>query len=689
MIGATQAAQKIAGRRWKTLVEGEFDGPLYPIHPSAEAVRGHPAYRTLREVPGPVDLAVIVVPSEAMANVTRDCVEVGVGAMVVISGGFGETGEEGKLREAQLLAQIQAEGIRMIGPNCAGIASMPANLNITGFEVPKGPVGLISQSGNIALNLSFLANRAGGGFSRQITIGNSADLGVVELTDFLLHDPDTEVVLIYLEGWRDGEGRRLIDVVQTAGVGKPVIILNPGSTETGRRAALSHTGALAAPQRIAAGAYRQSGILQVHDIEEAWVLAVGLSALPAMASPNVCILSDGGGHATLVCDAIDRAGLQVPQFSEATRQRLAELLPSRCAIDNPVDFAGVAEAEPDAIPPVLDACLADAEISGAVLVGHFGGYHRIGGEAVGPHENDTASALSEIVQRRAKPLLVHSVHGNDDLPTLNILRSAGVPVTASISTLAAVAGRLWQAGSARGRTFPKSDKPNLTQQVYERAAILERAAPGPPKWLMEPEARAWLRLSDIAVPDYRTAETADECAAAIEAFGVAVAMKRIAPNAVHKSEAGGVRLNVTGVDEARAIFGNMMAGDVGSTRILLTPMITDGIEIVIGSARDRQFGPFVMFGLGGVQIEALDDVAFRPAPISHGDAREMFAELRARKLLECSNGELLPGLNAAIDLLVQVSRLMAVRPEIGEIDLNPVIIHETGVDIADARIVLT
>ena len=684
MVGATEAAQKIAGRRWKTLVEGAFEGSLYPIHPRAESVRGHVAYRSLRDVPGPVDLAVVVVPSDAVAAVARDCIDLGIGAMVLISGGYAESGADGKVREADLVAQMRAAGTRMVGPNCAGLASLPASMNIMGVDIPAGRIGLISQSGNLALNLSFLANQTGGGFSRQVTIGNTADLGVVELTEYLLQDPETDVVLIYLEGWRDGEGRQLIDVVTVAERRKPVVILNPGGTETGRRAALSHTGALAASHRIAAGAYRQAGIVQANDIEEAWLVARSLCDLPPLASGNLAILSDGGGHATLICDALDRAGLRVPPFAAATRQRLAQQLPARCAIDNPVDFAGVAETEPTEIAPVLDICLSDTDIGGAILVGHFGGYHTIGGEAVLPPEKAAAESLVRSMRARGKPLLVHSVHGRRDLSPLARLRDGGVPVTDSIPVLAAVAGGLRAARSRKPIPTGTNDAAGIDENEF--ASLLAKAADGPPRWLMEPEARDLLRHFDVEVPDYAVASNRMECAAAVEAFGTAVALKRIAPDSVHKSRDGGVVLNIADAETAKAAFDRLMARD--GARVLVTPMIASGIEIVIGGVRDRQFGPVMMLGLGGVGVEALNDVTFRPAPVSQPEAIEMFGELRSRSLFVTAAGDAVPGLEAASVLLAKISALMAARPEIAEIDLNPIFLREEGPAIADARIVL-
>lgn len=680
MVGATEAAQKIAGRRWKTLVEGGFDGPLYPIHPRAEQVRGHRAFRSLKAVPGPVDLAVVVVPSNAVAGVAQDCIDLGVGAVVLISGGFAESGPEGQAREADLVARMRAAGCRMIGPNCAGLASLPAAMNITGFDVPVGRVGLISQSGNLALNLSFLATHSGGGFSRQVTIGNTADLGVVELTDYMLHDSETDVILIYLEGWRDDEGRQLIETVSAAGHRKPIVILNPGGTETGRRAALSHTGAMAGSQRVAAGAYRHAGIVQVHDIETAWLVARSLCDLPPLRDQNLAILSDGGGHATLVCDALDRAGLSVPPFGAATRTALSQILPERCAIDNPVDFAGVAETEPTEIGPVLDICLADPNIGGAVLVGHFGGYHTIGGEAVLPAETRAAESFVRAVGESEKPLFVHSVHGRRPLPPLQVLRDGGVPVTDSIAVLAYVAQ-----GLAVAR-IPGTARPEVADPLNV-SALLAQAAGGPPRWLMEPEARALLQFCGIEVPAFSVTTTPLDTAAAAERYGAPVVLKRIASNRVHKSRDGGVLLNVSGAAAAEAACVGLLAHASDETRILITPMLPNGLEIVIGGLRDRQFGPVVMVGLGGVGIEALDDVCFRPAPVASQEALVMFADLKCRKLF--LEGVAATGLEAAAGLVSQISLLLASQPEIAEIDLNPVILGDTGPAIADARIVLT
>lgn len=688
MVGATAGEHKIGGRRWKSLVNGGFSGALFPVHPSAAEVLGYKAYPSLRDLPGPADLAIVVVPTGAVLEVAHDCVASGVRAVVVISAGFAESGEEGARLETELAHVLRVAGIPMIGPNSAGIASTPAGINVTGWPAPPGPVGLISQSGNISLQLGYLTKTHGGGFSRIITIGNARDLGVAALTAYLLEDSHTEVVLLYIEGWRDGEGLAFLDAVRSSRTRKPVILCNPGRTETGRRAALSHTGALAAPRRVVEGACRQAGILLVDDVEESWLLANALSTGRAPGSSNVCVLTDGGGHATLVCDALDAEGMQARPLRPATQRDLAALLPPRCGIANPVDFAGVAETEPRALAPVLEICLADPEVGAVVLAGHFGGYHRIGGARLEADEFATAESFRDSVLRHRKPFLVHSVYGNEALPAFGPLRAAGIPVTPSVRGIARLARGLWQARSSAppGRGHEPAGAP-IDEARARRA--LAAAADGPPQWLMEPEARELLEAGGIAFPAYLVADSEDGCAAAIAELGVPVALKLIAPGVVHKSDSGGVRLGISGPDAGREAFRSFSTRQAGEPfRVLVTPMIAAGVEALFGAVRDPQFGPCVMFGLGGTLVELLDDVTLRPAPISPDEAHEMLAEVRLSALMDGARGAEPIDRGAAAGLLARLSEVMAAQPEIAEIDLNPVFLRRDGLALADARVVL-
>ena len=686
MVGASAAPEKAGGRRWKTLVEGGFAGPLYPIHPKASEILGRTAYPSVRDVPTPIDLAIVIVPPADVPRVVDDCLAQGARGIVVITAGFGEISEAGRVVEAGLVRAVRAAGARMIGPNCAGVFSGPAGMNVVGWDTRPGRIGLVSQSGNIALDFADQSRKCGIGFSRSVTIGNAADLKAFELVEYCFHDPATEVVLAYLEGFGPMEGRRLCEMVSRAPVAKPMVILKPGRSESGRRAALSHTGSLAGEDRLVDAALRQHGILRAFEVEEAWQAAVMFAGRVPMATDGVAVLTDGGGHATLFSDAAGLAGLSTPNLSEATRRALAALLPERCPIANPVDFAGVAEGEPDVIPKALDICLADPAIGAAVMVGHFGGYERLGGPTLRPLEVRAAEDIAAVFRRHGKPVQVHSVHADAAAPALQVLRQAGIPVHRAIEMPAKTLRHLFRAtqDAAAGR----ADPPPLTAGV----PVPVDAAVGSPPWLQEPEARALLRAWSVPVPDWRVATSAEECAAAATAFGGTVVLKLIAPGALHKSEVGGVLLDIQGADQAaagyRTLRGRAAAAALSDMRVLVTPMIRGEAELVVGAFRDAQFGPAIMVGMGGILVELLDDVAFRLAPVSEAVAAQMLEGLKGAALLRGYRGRPAVDTAAVPALLARLSQMMAACPEIAEIDLNPVILADGQARIADARIVL-
>ena len=478
VIGASTVLHKAGGRRWRSMVEAGFTGPLYPIHPTATEILGHKAYRSLTEVPAPPELAVVLVRPDLVPGALEDCGRLHVPAVVVITAadrddprasplrakdlrgqpptlvitaGFGETGPEGKAVEQAMARGLREAGGRMIGPNCAGLFSASGRVNVLGWGVPVGPIAVISQSGNMALTFVQLAHEKGIGMSKLITVGNAADLRIPEYLEYLQDDPDTRVIVAYLEGFEPGEGRAIWELMRRRPNPKPVVVIKPGETDSGRRAALSHTGALAGQHRVVAAALRQCGILRVTDSEEAWDVAMALALLPAPDPGAVVVISDGGGHATIVADTADKAGLAVPPLSAATRDALAAVLPPRSAIGNPVDFAGVAEEEPEVVPRVVDIALGDPAIGGALIAGHFGGYVKIATEELGRRERAAALELTRVVARRGKPVIVHTIYGAEPLPALEPLRAAGVPIYRSLEASARAMGALWQHARAQRR----------------------------------------------------------------------------------------------------------------------------------------------------------------------------------------------------------------------------------------------
>lgn len=691
VVGASTIPHKAGGRRWRAMVDAGFRGPLYPIHPSAPEVLGRKAYRSLRDLPESVDLAVVLVRSDLVPGVVAECAELRVPGVIIITAGFGETGPAGKALEREMVARLRPGGSRMIGPNCAGVFSASGRVNVLGWQVPAGPIAVISQSGNMALTFAQFARDKGLGFSKLITVGNAADIRIPEYMDYLFADPETRVVVAYLEGFEPGEGRDLFNLLRTHPTPKPLIVLKPGETESGRRASLSHTGALAGRHRVVAAALRQAGALQVRDSEDAWDAAIALASLPPLEPGSVVVISDGGGHATLVCDAADRAGLAVPRLCAATQEGLAKVLPTRSAIINPVDFAGLAEEEPEVVPQVLDVCLADPALGGAILAGHFGGYFKIATEELGQRELAAARQVVEVVKRHDKPVIVHTIYGGEPLPALEELRRAGIPVYRSLEGSARAMASLWRFHGSRPRPPLVHGRPPSVD-AGRVAAVLGRATGPDRRLLLEPDARELLTLYGVPVPSFRVASTPAEAAAAARELGGAVALKLISADIVHKTELGAVLLDITGPEAAAEghteLVRRATTATSGNFRVLVTPMIRGGIETVVGAFRDAQFGPVLMFGLGGIFVEALDDVVFRVAPVDRPEAEAMIGELRSHRLFQGLRGRPAADIGALGELLVRVSELAADRPEIAEIDLNPVFALEHGAAVADARVVL-
>ena len=347
VVGASTLGNKAGGRRWLSSVNASFAGPLYPINKTAVEMNGHRVYRSLKEIADPVDLVAILVPSNDVMDCIRDCAAKKVGAVVVISAGFGEADERGKAAEREMREILGAAGVRMIGPNSAGLFSARGRINLLGRPLPEGPIGIVTQSGNMAGTFAQQARAKGLGFASLIAIGNAANVSIAEAIDLLQDDPEVKSILVYCEGFSVGEGRQLFERTRARKHAKPVVVLKPGLTEAGRRAALSHTGAIAGEDAVIEAAFRQCGIVRALESEEAWDAAAALACCWPLAGRNIAIVSDGGGHATIVADCTARYGLDVPELGAETRRKLEAVLPARSSTKNPVDFAGFAESDPE------------------------------------------------------------------------------------------------------------------------------------------------------------------------------------------------------------------------------------------------------------------------------------------------------------------------------------------------------
>ena len=680
-VGASDSPVKAGGRRFLTMVRSGFAGLLHPVSPRP-AVAGMAAVPDVASLPEVPDLVVVAIAPAGVPSVVQACADRGVGAVMVITGGFGEQSSDGLALERGFAATLGRAGARLVEPNCAGLFSAAARVNVTGMELPAGPIGLITQSGNVLLDTAHRARRSGIGFSDAVSIGNGVDVRAPELLAFMLDDPATKAVLIYLEGWCPGEARHLCDVVRGRPRTKPVIVLKPGDTEAGRRAVASHTGALAGEARLASGAFAQAGILQANTLDEAWALAEALTQAPPLRLPAIAVAADGGGHATLGCDALERAGLLVPVFGPALQADLATLLPPRCPVANPLDYAGFVEEQPGVAAATVARCLADPAIGGLLLAGHFGGYHHLAGDTVAAAEQETAAQLGWIAAAAGKPVVVHSVYADDPEPAVQVMRTGGIPVLRRLDDAAAVLAGLHRWAGFRGR--PVHDAQGAAPRAGSRPNL-------PAGVLLEPDARRLLAGRGIALPLHATVTTGADCAAAVAALGERVALKVVSAAILHKSDCGGVLLDVTR-DQAAAGFERLRevgraAGDP-AVAVLVTPMAGAGTELVLGGFRDPAFGPVVMLGLGGVLVEALGDVVFRLAPLTSAEALDMPAALRMQVLLDGHRGRAPVDRAALAGMLVALSRLLTDDPGIAEIDLNPVIVTWDGLVPVDVRVIM-
>jgi len=693
VIGASREPGKMGGRILQALTSGGFLGPVYPVNPAAAEIAGRPAFRSARELPADTDLAVIAVPPDAVLSAVDDCAGAGVKALVVITAGFAETGGEGRTRQNALVEKARGYGMRMVGPNCMGLLNMSAdvrlNASFSPVFPPGGHVALSSQSGALGIAILGLAAQRHMGLSTFVSVGNKADVSGNDLLEYWEEDPQTRVILLYLESF--GNPRRFTRIARRVARQKPIVALKAGRTLAGSRAAGSHTAALAASDTAVDALFHQSGVIRAETIDEMFDIAALLDAQPLPAGNRVAVITNAGGPGILAVDACESAGLIVPEFSPDTRTQLQAFLPATASVANPVDM--VASAGPAEYRSAIEAVLA-ADDNDAVLV------------IVTPVDPSCSHQIIEALQEAAararaagvtaKPILAcvmadapgrGSLHaGAERIPTYafpeNAVRALG-KVTAYATWRSQPAGLFWgfddiHLEDARGIC---------------RSALAARGD----TWLTDQEA--WDVLHAFALPAAvrSLARTADEAVALASVIGLPVAAKLASTKVSHKTELGVVRLNLTTPQEVRQAFTDIVAlasqavGADGIDGVVIQPMISGGVETLVGIAHDQVFGPLVAFGIGGINVEAFGDVRFRVAPLTDRDADELLHEIRAVALLKGHRGRPPADLDALRDVLLRVSRLAEEVPEIAELDLNPVIALPPGhgCRIVDARIKVT
>jgi len=696
IIGASKNETKRGYQTIRTLLEEKYEGRIYPVNPKEKSILGFKCYPSLKDIAEPVDVALVATPAKTLPSVLEDCGKKGVNGAVVLAGGFGEIGSEGRLLEDEMVAVAKKYHIRLIGPNTSGMLNLKDNLNLVGLkDAPRGDIALLTQSGNMALTLITEAKiKSRKGFSYYVGVGNEADIKFHEYLEFFRQDPDTRAILMYVEGMRNG--REFLQQAQKTTLEKPIILLKSGRSITGKRSAGSHTGALAGISEVAKGAFKRAGIVVIENSDELFPAAETLSSLPPIKNNKVAILADGGGHATIAADLLTDLGVELPELSEKTRTRLQKILPAAASVPNPVDVAGGTDADPSVFADCAEIILKDPNVGGLLIVGLFGGYGIRFAESLALMEEDAAHRMGKLVKKRNKPIVLHSLYNSEKPHALELLRYYSIPVYDSLDISAKCVAALAEYGSYLASYHTKTTF-HLDWKAKARpegVKIIENALQEGRHALLEYEAKKLFEIHGAPVPQDCLVQSEDEAVQSALDLGTDVAMKIVSPDILHKSDAGGVRIKLGSEKEIRSAYREILKNSktydakADVRGILVSPMADEGVEVIIGTKIDDQFGPVIMYGLGGIMVEILRDVAFRVLPISYTEARKMIEETKSYPILDGVRGTPALDKKALRKLLMLCSDIVESYPDIEEMDLNPVIVHEKGVSVVDARIIL-
>lgn len=668
IVGASSDPLKWGYGLSRGALRGAHRRDVYLVNRSGGEIMGVRAHRSLAELPERPELVVVAVPERAFEETVDAALDAGARAIVGITAGLGEAGPEGLARERAIVERVRSAGALLLGPNCLGVFDANAELDVGWSELPRGSIGVISQSGNLALELALLAEDYGLGFSRFASLGNQADLDASELVGAFAADPATRVIALYVEDFRDGREFAAACAAAVAGE-TPVVLLAAGRSDASVRAALSHTGALVSELVAVEAASRAAGIVQVMTPRELVDTAQALLLRNRPQGRRLAVFGDGGGHGVIAADLADASGFELPRLSERLSGALGETLGPTASTANPVDFAGGGEQDLGVFELVARLLLDSGEVDAALLTGYFGGYATYGSEYE-EWEGRVARAMANASDTSGRPLVVQTMY--PALATASALRAESIPVYREIESAVESLARL------------------ATLETTRRTGVPELPKPAPP---IGPDRTGYFDVRELLaeggvpfVPTRRvtTLDEALDCAAEL---GYPVALKAL--GLLHKSDAGGV---VLGIDSREALVREFsrLATSLSPAEYSLERMapLADGVELIVGARRDPRFGPIVLAGMGGLYTELLADVAVALAPVDVAVAGELLRSLRGAPLLLGTRGRAPLALGAAAAALTALSRTAAEHPEVAEIEVNPLLVTEHEAVGLDARLVL-
>ncbi len=683
VIGASRRRGTVGGELLHNLIAGGYGGEVYAVNARADEVQGLPAYRSVSELPGPAELAVVAVPADAVVQVARDCAPAGVRALLVVSAGFAETGGEGSRRQRELIAACRDAGIRLVGPNCLGVLNTASDVRLNATFAPHqalpGRIGFLSQSGGLGVAIIEAAARFEVGLSSFVSIGNKADVSANDLLRYWEQDPGTDVVLLYLESF--GNPRKFARIARRVARRKPVLAVKGGRSPAGTRATSSHTGALLSASDVTVDAlFQQAGVIRTDTLHELLDVAALLAKQPVPRGGRVAIITNAGGPAIMCADTCQSNGVDVPQLPTAVKRRLGAFLPGAASLGNPIDMIATASAEDyrRTITTLVEADVCDAIL--AIFV-----------PPLVTRASDVAAAIRDTAAAAAAAgVTIAAVFMTSErIPAELASDGAAIPGyefpedAARALALAARYGR-WRARRQGTPFAPSNTRP------AEAAAIISDALAAGSGWLAPPQVVALLDCYGLPLIETRVVSGPEAAAAAAAQLDRPVALKAVAPGLLHKSDIGGVRL---GLEDPQAVRDAAREIEVAVARaghrlegLIVQPMAPNAIELIVGVVNDHNFGPVIACGAGGTTAELDKDVAVRITPITDLDAREMLQSLRTYPMLEGYRGA--PGCDLAAieDVILRVAAMVEAHPEIVELDCNPLIAGPARALIADARV---
>ena len=682
VVGASTRVGSIGNTLFRNLLHTGFGGTLYPVNPTAGVVNAVKAYPKISDIPDEVDLAFIVVPAEHVLGVARECAAKGVRGLVVISAGFGEVGGSGHGLEDELLAIVRDGGMRMVGPNCMGLLNTAPSANLNGTFAPvfppAGNIAMSSQSGALGIAILEFARRNRIGISQFVSVGNKADVSGNDLLLFWEDDPSTDVILLYLESF--GNPRRFARLARRIARKKPIVAVKSGRTKAGSRAASSHTGALASMDVAVDAMFNHAGVIRVDTLEEMFAVGSLLANQPVPRGRRVGIITNAGGPAILAADALESEGLVLPEFSQDLQARIRSVLPAEAAVRNPVDLIAGATAEQyrQVVPEILKS----GEVDSVLVI-----YVPVSSTGVA----SVAPALVEVAESNDHECTLLSVFMQSEEASAHLegeqvtIPTFPFPEDAALALARAVRYGDWLGTEPGMVPFFEDVEGKRAAKVVGDA--LDRMGPDG-GWLEPHEVESLLDAFGIPRPVSHLAQSREEAVEAARTIGGPVAMKVVSSEALHKSDVGGVVLDVDGDDAVATTFDQIAAACPVRDGILVQEMVRGGHELLVGMTGDPNFGPMIVYGLGGVYVELLGDVTFRLHPLTDAEAWTMMSEIKGARLLDGYRNLPRGDTEAVHEVLLRVSALVAAVPEIVEMDLNPLLVLEpgSGVKAVDARI---